>query len=293
MPVAQGVARPVAQGLGVCFQRSQRLVPIQPVTRCQAVGASQDVVSLARYQAGQVGLGLHPVQQAQGFGGKCARLGDVLGIGVAASGSQRKGAEFMIGRGPNIADRRQASHTHPQMVVEHVMVSRVKQASFFQDRAAHEHGRLADDAKTHQFVEVPLSKGQMVNGTAPWVDGDCIPKDHAQRGVVLHDLHGALDRSRQVEIIRVQPGHNLAPGALHALVDRFGLPGIRLGDPPGQAVGIALDDGRAVIAGTTIHHDIFKRRVSLRQYRAQGMLQIGGLVVGGSDDGNEGRSAHG
>jgi hypothetical protein len=45
------------------------------------------------------------------------------------------------------------------LVIQHILVIRLQEARLFQDGAAHEHRRLADDAKARVSGQPPVSKG--------------------------------------------------------------------------------------------------------------------------------------
>jgi len=78
-----------------------------------------------------------------------------------------------------------------------------------------------------------------------------------------------------------------------ALVDRIRLAAVGLGDPPGQAVGVAADDLQAAVGGAAIHDDIFQARVVLAEHGADGGFQEARLIERRRDDGDQRQVVHG
>ncbi len=106
------------------------------------------------------------------------------------------------------------------------------------------------------------------------------PKTMPAAGLAIQRLHRGADRARQVKIVRVQPGNDLAPGALQPFIEGIGLARVRLGDPPGKLVGVFTDNIQAAIRGAAIDDDVLQGRGILRQDRLDGLLKVEGLVKG-------------
>ena len=94
---------------------------------------------------------------------------------------------------------------------------------------------------------------------------------------------------REVEVGGIQPAHDFAGGFGKAFVDGMVLAGVFFTAPEGELRGVALDDFATAVCGTAINHDILHiRPASIRRQKhaADRLVQVCGLVIGGSDDGN-------
>src|SRR2546426_12700778 len=93
-------------------------------------------------------------------------------------------------------------------------------------------------------------------------------------------LRHRVEKSRQVEIIRVLPSDDLAGRPFESLIDDAGLPFVRLADPGGQVAFVLLDDLNAsILTPSVIDHDLHIRIV-LVENGADGSLQEHRLVIG-------------
>ena len=101
-----------------------------------------------------------------------------------------------------------------------------------------------------------------------------------------------MERSGEQEVIRVQPGHHLAPGQGKALVDGVGLPLVRFAEPALDAPPVLADDLQAAVGGAAVHHDVFQVGIVLAQHALEGLLQIFGLVAVWRNYGNQGARGH-
>ncbi|MCU0488249.1 MAG: hypothetical protein MUE67_04760 [Anaerolineales bacterium] len=88
-----------------------------------------------------------------------------------------------------------------------------------------------------------------------------------------------MDRAGEIDVIGVQPGDDLAGGSPEALINCLSLTPVWFRDPPGQAVGVPLDDCRAFIGGGAIHNAIFQLDAILLKDRLDGLFQEGGLII--------------
>src|SRR5687767_13684135 len=106
--------------------------------------------------------------------------------------------------------------------------------------------------------------------------------------MLVESPYRGLDCAGQIIIIRIQPGHDLTLRTRHPFVDRLGLTGLLFRGPICQARRVFLDDLRTATRGSAVDDDIFDARISLIEYGSQGLFEIGSLIEGGGDDGDEG-----
>ena len=167
------------------------------------------------------------------------------------------------------------------MMIEQVVIRMIQKTNFFKSIAAHKDRRLANDVVTHQIFHAPVVKSLVVKRVAVGIHRDGVAKNHAHARMRLKRFYGFGDGIGKVNVIGVEPGHNIAASAFEALVDGIGLTAIGFRDPPGKAVGIFFDDFHAAIIRSAIHNDIFDIGIILRQHRADGVFQELGLVIRG------------
>jgi sorbitol-specific phosphotransferase system component IIA len=67
------------------------------------------------------------------------------------------------------------------------------------------------------------------------------------------------------------------------------LTGILLRDPPGQTVGVAVEDVHTPIGGSAVHDQVFDVGIVLFQDGANGELQEISLIIGWYFDSNKGK----
>jgi hypothetical protein len=102
---------------------------------------------------------------------------------------------------------------------------------------------------------------------------------HSNIQVRIKVGNGFGDSVRQIGVVRVQPGKDLALGTLEAFVDGVSLALVWLGHPPSQAIAVSLDDLKAPIIRSAIYDDIFELGIVLREYRLDGFFQKIGLII--------------
>src|SRR3954454_18554031 len=93
-----------------------------------------------------------------------------------------------------------------------------------------------------------------------------------------------LQCAGQEVVVAVQIGHDLSRRTRQPLVDRVGLPGVRLGDPPGEAVLVAAGDLHGLVRCTAIDDHVLEVRVALVQDGADRPLDETPLVERWGDD---------
>ena len=120
------------------------------------------------------------------------------------------------------------------------------------------------------------------------INGDGVAKDHAELGVSFQYRDCSLDGSWQIQVIRVQPGDDLAASALETFVDGFRLATVFFGYPPGQLIAVLFNDLLAAILGSAIYNAVFDLHLILEQYRTDCILQEIYLIVGRGDDRDKG-----
>ncbi len=125
----------------------------------QSIGPAKDIAAVRIDDFSQVGLGLHPVQDAANLSAESGRLADVFSPGVLACSGEQDW---------DVLNGRQARQAQPQVVIEHEVVIQIEitrlRCDPLQGRAAHKHSRLADDAKAQQFAQLQLPKESLFNG---------------------------------------------------------------------------------------------------------------------------------
>ena len=85
--------------------------------------------------------------------------------------------------------------------------------------------------------------------------------------------------TRQVDVVAVQPGEDLAVRATEPLVDGIALTVVLLATPIMKITVVLLDDLAAAVGTPAIHHNILEVGIALEQDRADGFFEILGLVV--------------
>ena len=99
-------------------------------------------------------------------------------------------------------------------------------------------------------------------------------------------LYSRTDRARQIIIVRVEPGYNIALRMRKAFVNSFCLTIIFFTGPPGKARGIFMNDVQTAIRRAAVHDKIFDIPIILFENGVDRAFQEGCLVEGWSDDGN-------
>ena len=89
--------------------------------------------------------------------------------------------------------------------------------------------------------------------------------------------HG-LERTRQVVVVRVQIGDDLAARPLDPLVDRIRLTLVGLGDPPGEPILVASDHVDGLVGRSAVDDHVLEVRIALIQHRANRPLDEMPLV---------------
>jgi hypothetical protein len=92
-----------------------------------------------------------------------------------------------------------------------------------------------------------------------------------------------VEGAGQVVVVAVDVGDELAGGSSQTLVEGVGLPTVGLGDPPGEAIAIALDDLRRTVGRAPVDDDVLQIGVALVEDGVQGSLDERSLVERGRD----------
>src|SRR5829696_6762964 len=96
---------------------------------------------------------------------------------------------------------------------------------------------------------------------------------------------GGVERPGQVMIIAVDVGHPLARRAPQTLVERMGLPAVRLRDPPGQPIRVPLYDRDRAVGRAAVDDDVLEVLIPLVEHRTDGPLDEPAVVPARRYDG--------
>jgi peptidoglycan/LPS O-acetylase OafA/YrhL len=112
---------------------------------------------------------------------------------------------------------------------------------------------------------------------------------HEINGRIAHERVGhPLQRAGQIIIVAVDVRQDRACRPLQPLVDRVCLPPILFADPVRQVLFVPLDDVDTAVGAAAVDDDVFEIRITLREDAVDGLFEVGGLLVGGGDDGDAG-----
>ena len=104
---------------------------------------------------------------------------------------------------------------------------------------------------------------------------------------ILHPCLGhPVEGSRQIEVVAVQIGPEIAGGPRHPLVDRVALAPVLATFPVGEPVGVPPDDLDRAVRRAAIDDDVFEVRIALVEDRADRRLEEPGLVEARRDNGD-------
>ena len=89
------------------------------------------------------------------------------------------------------------------------MVIWIEQASFFQGFPAKKNRWLADNPETDQIKQLPVAKFQKIERSPIRIYGDRVAVDQPKLWLDRQDFNCLLDRSRQIDVIRIQPTNDI------------------------------------------------------------------------------------
>src|ERR1035441_2810041 len=95
-------------------------------------------------------------------------------------------------------------------------------------------------------------------------------------------------RTRQIDLIGIQPGEDLTSGFQESAMSGVGGPLVFAREPP-EAVLVTLQNLEAAVGGPAVRHDVLNARVVLRQHALNGGGQMLRHIVRGRDDADQRR----
>ena len=75
-----------------------------------------------------------------------------------------------------------------------------------------------------------------------------------------------IERAGKVEVVAVEPTHDITGGSTKSLVNRVCLAGVRFGHPVVEASFVVLDDRGAFIGAASVDDEVFEIRIVLKQH---------------------------
>ena len=99
-------------------------------------------------------------------------------------------------------------------------------------------------------------------------------------------LGGKGQRSRQIEIVRVEPAENISRRQRKAFIEGVSLTAILFTFPVRQVALVFLDDLGAVVGAPAVDDDVLQVRILLADHGQDRLLQETALVVGRRDYGD-------
>jgi len=73
-----------------------------------------------------------------------------------------------------------------------------------------------------------------------------------------HDRRDGVQCPREVEIVRVEPAHDLGGARFEPFLNRVVLAGVGLADPPVESVLVRPEDLDAAVGGSSVDDDVFE-----------------------------------
>lgn len=118
------------------------------------------------------------------------------------------------------------------------------------------------------------------------VDVVRLPIDGAGLRILRDHFHRALDRARQVGVVRVEIRDDGPSRTPPAFIDGVGLAAVTLGDPR-ETVGVFAEDPDGLVRGPAVHHQVLDLWIALGQHALDGFADEPRLIERGRDDRDE------
>ena len=107
-------------------------------------------------------------------------------------------------------------------------------------------------------------------------------------GTIPKDFSDGPQGAGEIEIVGIEPGHDLAVGAGQAVMEHGAESAIGLGDDLAEMGTVFFENGWAAIGAGVLHDDVLEVGVALAENGEEGFFEVGLLVVAGGDDGDPG-----
>src|SRR5438105_7951544 len=154
---------------------------------------------------------------------------------------------------------------------------------------APQRGRLRDgeSSGSRDVSDIPVAGPDASKRLRVLIDVESSAVDEHELGVALELGHQARDRTWKEEAVGAQEAEEIAARMLEAEVERTRLPVVRLRRPPREPVGVAPDELDAPVGRPVVDDDGLHAGVVLLEHRAEGLLEVPGLLVRGGHDADE------
>src|SRR6266700_702574 len=100
----------------------------------------------------------------------------------------------------------------------------------------------------------------------------------------LEQSDNLLESAREIVVVAVDEGDDVARRTSQALVDGLGLAPVGLAHPPGEIILVTPNDLDGPIRGSPVHHEVFQLLVALVEHGRACPLYEPPLVEGRRDD---------
>ena len=258
-------------GPHIMRQRAPRLTTVQQVAGREAISRGPHRPAKRPVGRREGRIFAQPAGQTERFLTKPGSFGQIFGL------------RMVTGKGPyprNIYRRPGHSRQpQPKMMIHQIAERRIYPTSLFINGATKEHRRLGQNVQGHQLRQTPRPTTMVMEWTPPGVHRKRIAHHPPRLRMLLQGRDRGSDSPGRVHVVGIQPGQNFPSRPSKSLAQRVGLTLIRFRHPPGQPIRVAPQHFHAAIGGTAVHNNILKARIILAQHRAQGVFQIGRLIV--------------
>lgn len=185
---------------------------------------------------------------------------------------------------PEPSERVSHPKAKPQLVIHHVVDGLIDH-SVPERRPPDERSRLHDVVVQPQESVVVLRHPHRVEDAAGRIGEDRVAVHNGHLRQPLEHGDGQLDGVRpEVRVVRVQPSDKVPAALDECLVDRRGLPGVRLTSPDQARPFVRLEELDTPIRGGAVHHNVLDVLIRLVGHGGDVVLQPSSLVVRGRQD---------
>src|SRR5262245_37888205 len=177
-----------------------------------------------------------------------------------------------------------AQQSQVEVVVRRVGVALVERRCLREELAAEDDRRRGDEgAEVEVLPPAEARRDQGPEDLTVLVHVVDRPEDRPGQRVAIQMLECTVHRLRDIGVVGVDPGDQIAPGEPQALVDRLGLPAVRLREPGQVRVLASLEQLDGPIVGCTVDDDVLMRHAQ-RGDAVERLGQEARHVARGGDD---------